>query len=336
VKEEEILAVLPAAEKAQVETLAQRLKDLEAERPKPLPSALAIRNDPKRQSPRAPGVLGALGNEVKIPAVNSRAALADWIASPANPLTARVLVNRVFLHHFGETFVDTPSNFGKSGAGVKNQELLDWLATEFMAKGWSLKRLHRLIMTSQAYQAKLRPRRLEGEALRDSVLAVSGNLDLTMGGPGVYPFIDPRLWQASSGRSWPGKPDDDPSTWRRSVYIFTKRTIPVPMLEVFDKPDTQQGSCARRNRSTTSTQSLILMNSSFVEFQAARFAERLKNEAGGNPVDQLERAFALAVQRKPSAAEREAALRFIESGGESGLRDFCQTLFNLNEFAYIP
>ena len=327
-------AALSEADRAKQAELQAQIEKIEEKRPL-IPSAMAIANG-GQLSKHPAGAFGALGGGEFNSGDRVRTELARWIASPENPLTARVMVNRVFLQHFGEGFVDTPSNFGKSGSGVKKQDLLDTLAVEFMRDGWSLKNLHKRIMLSKAYQGELRPRRLEAEALRDSVLAVAGSLDRTSGGPGIYPYIDPRLWQASSGRKWPGRPDEDPATWRRSVYIFTKRTIPVPLMEVYDKPDTQQGSCSRRNRSTTSTQALIMMNSSFIEVQSKRFAERLKQEAGADPVRQIARAFALALGRAPSPKEAAASLAFLQSGDPNALADFCQTVFNLNEFAYVP
>lgn len=326
-------AALSDEDRAKQAALLRKIEDIDEQRPR-VPSAMGIANSDKF-SKNKPAVLGALG-DCEFGSQGFRTSLANWIASTENPLTARVMVNRVFLQHFGEGFVDTPSNFGKSGAGVKKQELLDWLATEFMREGWSLKKLHRTIMLSKAYQGELRPRRLEAEALRDSVLAVAGSLDRTMGGPGIHPYIDPRLWQASSGRKWPGRPDEDRATWRRSVYIFTKRTIPVPMMEVYDKPDTQQGSCSRRNRSTTSTQSLIMMNSSFIDVQSKRLAARLKEEVEPEPTKQVTRAFELAVGRAPTAKESAAAVAFLKPGGDDVLTDFCRTIFNLNEFAYVP
>jgi hypothetical protein len=176
--------------------------------------------------------------------------------SPDNPLIARVMVNRLWQHHFGEGIVRTPSNFGKMGERPSNPELLDWLAVEFVERGWSLKAMHRLMMTSEAYQMQSRdvaasvavdpenrlfwrmPReRLEAEAIRDEVLAVAGTLDRTLGGPNVFPYIDPDLFEKSSRRDWPGKPDDDPSTWRRSLYVFSKRSIRYPLFEAFDQPN---------------------------------------------------------------------------------------------------
>ncbi|MBY0375248.1 MAG: DUF1553 domain-containing protein, partial [Bryobacteraceae bacterium] len=326
-------AALSESDRAKQAELQRQIDTIEEQKPL-IPSAMGIATTDKL-SKHNPGAFTALGGG-EFSGDRHRSALAQWIASPENPLTARVIVNRIFLQHFGEGFVDTPSNFGKSGSGVKDQDLLDTLAVEFMRDGWSLKKLHRRIMLSKAYQGELRPRRLEAEALRDSILAAAGSLDRTPSGPGIYPYIDPRLWQASSGRKWPGRPDTDPATWRRSVYIFTKRTIPVPMMEVYDKPDTQQGSCSRRNRSTTSTQALIMMNSSFIEIQSKRFAERLLKEAGNDPARQVTLAFSLALGRTPSAREAANSLAFLRSGDANALPDFCQTIFNLNEFAYVP
>jgi hypothetical protein len=282
-----------------------------------------------------------------------RKAFSEWITSSTNPLTPRVIVNRIWEHHFGDGIVRTPSNFGKTGEPPSNPELLDWLASELIRDGWHMKPLHRLILTSRAYRMasddiaanqkidgdnrflwRMPRQRLDGEIIRDSILEVSGSLDRRTGGPGIYPYIDPALWASSSGRSWPGKPDDDPSTFRRSIYIFSKRTIPLPMLEVFDKPDTNL-ACSRRNRSTIAPQALILMNSSFVLSQSKRFAQRLELEAGHDPAKQIERAYEIALGRKPAPNELSIAKSFFE-GNPDGLVDFCQTIFNLNEFAYAP
>ncbi|MBS1831279.1 MAG: DUF1553 domain-containing protein, partial [Acidobacteria bacterium] len=309
-----------------------------------------------------PGVLtvASLEGEPRFPKPDPSAAsslrrktFADWLTSPKHPLFARVMVNRIWQHHFGEGLVRTPSNFGKTGEAPTHPELLDWLASEFIAKGWSMKAMHRLMLTSDAYQMasddveanrKIDPTnrmlwrqartRVEAEVLRDSVLAVAGSLDPKMGGPGVFPFIDPALFAASTKRDWPGKAEDDPSTFRRSIYVFSKRTIPLPMFDLFDKPDTNS-ACARRNRSTIATQSLILMNSGFAMNQAKLFASRLRKEAGSDVKAQVERAYEIALSRKPSGREADLALSFINSNPSTGLVDFCQTIFNLNEFAYI-
>ena len=333
--ENDVLATFQPGDKARLEAIDSQTKALDAQRPAVLATAMSLENTgPKSVS--APGLLTALNwkDDAFQGADKPRSVLAQWIASPENPLTARVLVNRVFLNHFGYGLVDTPANFGKSGSGVRNQPLLDALAVQFMRDGWSLKKLHRQLMLSSAYRAQNRPRRLEAEAIRDGMLSIAGTLDPQLGGPSVQTFIDPTLYQGSSGRTWNGKQEDDPATWRRSLYVFTKRSIPVPMLDVFDKPD-GIGACARRNRSTTSIQSLILMNSGFTALHTRKFAERLQREAGPDAARQVDRAYALALGRAPTQEEKSMAIDFIKSS-EKGLVDFAYTVFNLNEFAYIP
>jgi hypothetical protein len=356
--------------------ISQQIKDLDGQRPKALPTAMAV-VEPGREAPHSyflyrgspgsrgslmkPGVLSVASQgewnfpEPPADAKSSwrRKGLAAWIASPENPLTARVMVNRIWQHHFGEGLVCTPNNFGRMGEVPTHPELLDWLATEFMQKGWSIKTLHRLLMNSETYQRssddlaanlpidgenrylwRMPRQRLEAESIRDSMLAVAGNLDRKIGGPAVHPFIDPALFQSSSKRTWPGKPDTDPETWRRGVYVFSKRSIPLPMLDVFDKPDSV-GSCARRNRSTIAPQALILMNNNFVLMEARMFADRLKREAEDDPAAQADLAFQLALSRHPDKSESEKAVAFIR-GDAQGLIDFCQAVINLNEFVYIP
>lgn len=300
-----------------------------------------------------PGVLSvaAIGEWTFPEGTGRRKAFAEWVTSRDNPLTARVMVNRIWQHHFGEGIVRTPSNFGKTGERPSNPELLDWLASEFVASNWSVKHMQRLILNSRAYQIssadneasmRIDPEnrllwrqgrtRLEAEIIRDSILAVAGTLDEKIGGPGVYPYVDPSLWAGSSGRTWAGKAIDDPSTWRRGVYVFQKRTIPVPMMELFDAPN-GTGSCARRNRSTVATQALILMNNAFVLDQAKRFAARLKKDVGDDPGEQATRAFELALGRPPQPSEKDDSIGYIR---QSGLKDFAQAILSLNEFAYAP
>jgi len=257
------------------------------------------------------------------------------------------------IRNFGTGLVATSEDFGIQGAIPSHPELLDWLATEFIKSGYSIKAMHRVMMNSEAYQrssddftenVKVDPEnkylwrmprvRLEAEVIRDQILNAAGNLNLTVGGPAVYPYIDPALYQSSSKRTWPGKSDEDTSTWRRSVYVATKRSIPLPMLDIFDKPDSV-GSCPRRNRSTIAPQALIMMNNAFLLKEAQRFAERLQKEAGPDVNRQIDRAFALTLNRVPSQSERERSAAFIK-GDANGLTDFCQALFNLNEFVYAP
>jgi mono/diheme cytochrome c family protein len=364
VEEKEVQAVLTAEDRAKWEALKAKLEAFENTKPI-LPTALGVEEkkiEPSyflhhgsvdsKGSRMEPGVLSvASDGEWDFAGKNRRAAFAEWVASPRNPLTARVMVNRLWQHHFGEGIVRSVSNFGKTGERPTHPELLDWLASEFVERGWSVKAMHRLMLNSRAYRMSSDDRpdgvaadpenrllwrqartRLEGEVLRDSILAVAGTLDTRIGGPGIHPYIDPSLWAGSSGRTWPGKPNTDPETWRRSVYIFQKRTIQVPMMELFDAPNGIV-SCARRNRSTIATQALILMNNDFVLDQAKRFAARLEREAGDDRAAQVNLAFELALSRPPSAKELAESTAFLKSGS---LTDFAQTIFSLNEFSYAP
>jgi hypothetical protein len=374
--EDDVIAAMSSADRVKYDEVQARIKGIEKQRPKHLPTAMGITDNGRepepsyflhRGSPDSKGSLMKPGGlsviireEPEFPAppadaktTHRRKGFAEWLASKGNPLFSRVMVNRIWQHHFGEGIVRTPSNFGKTGDKPTHPELLDWLASEFIDQGWSMKKMHRLMMTSKAYRMasddsaanlaidagnlylwRMPRQRLEGEIIRDSVLAVAGTLDTKVGGPGVHPYIDPSLYQGSSGRTWPGKTDDDPSTWRRSIYVFSKRSIPLPMLDVFDKPDAIT-SCARRNRSTIAPQALILMNNSFVRNQAAKFAERLKKEAGSDPNKQIELAFQLAYARSPQPSEVRASKAFLDAGPEA-LVDFSQALLNSNEFVYMP
>lgn len=366
VDDAEIEKALSVEDQARWNALKKDIKALEKQKPV-LPTALGVlekKTEPSyflhhgsADSPGSlmkPGVLSVITpGEWEAPAgVPARQAFAEWITAPDNPLTPRVMVNRIWQHHFGEGLVRTTSNFGTTGEKPSHPELLDWLSSQFIHQGWSIKKMHRMILLSRAYrmssndqEAGLQTdpenrllwrqsrRRLEGEAIRDAILQAAGTLDTKIGGPGFHPYIDPSLWAGSSGRTWDGKEIDDPSTWRRSIYIFQKRTIQVPMMELFDAPN-GIGACARRNRSTIATQALILMNNAFVLDQAARFADRLKKEAGEDQSRQINLAFQLTLSRPPSATELDAALSFIKQSPE-GMRDFAHAIFNLNEFAYI-
>jgi hypothetical protein len=374
--EKDVLNAMSPEDRARHSAIEARIEEIEKNRPRPLPSAMAIaeagvtpepsyflhRGSPdSKGSLMSPGVLSVIARKepgFPPPPENAasshrRKAFAQWLTSPDNPLFTRVMVNRLWQHHFGEGLVRTPNNFGKTGEAPTHPLLLDWLSSEFLRQKWTMKAMHRLMMTSSVYRMasddipenraidagnrylwRMPLRRLEGEIIRDSILAAAGTLNRTVGGPGVYPYIDPSLWQGSSGRKWPGKSDDDPAAWRRSIYVFSKRSIPLPMLEVFDKPDSF-GSCARRNRSTIAPQALILMNNSFVRAQAGKLAERIRREAGGDAGRQVQLAFELGYSRPPSTAERTAAIQFLATQPEA-LSDFCQALFNSNEFVYTP
>ncbi|MGQ0733951.1 MAG: DUF1553 domain-containing protein [Acidobacteriota bacterium] len=375
VLEEHVVALMPEDVKAEHEAVKKELDAIDRQMPRRLPTARAIgergrhpqpsyflhRGSPDaRGSPMTPGVLSiaATGGEWAFPAppVDAKSSwrrrgFAEWIVSPDNPLTARVMVNRLWQHHFGEGIVRTPSNFGRMGEAPSHPALLDYLAVEFMERGWSLEAIHRLMLTSRAYrmssgdvQSNLAldpenrlfwrmPRaRLEAEVIRDAILAVSGTLDRTIGGPAVFPYIDPDLFEKSSRRDWLGRPDSDPSTWRRSLYVFSKRSIRYPMFETFDQPNLVN-STDRRNRTTIAPQALILMNNEMVRFQAGRFADRVRREAGSDVERQVAHAIELALGRPPDAFEAARGAAFVR-GSASGLDEFCHLLFNLTEFLY--
>ena len=275
-----------------------------------------------------------------------RLALAEWITHPDNPLTRRTIVNRLWHHHFGQGIVTTPSDFGLGGDRPSHPELLDWLATEFQRNGWRLKPVHRLIVMSATYrQASLaqdpkaagldssnrllwrqNPRRLDAESLRDSVLAVSGKLDLTMGGPGFKDFDYVEAYAPIYNYVSPDKPE----LWRRSIYRFVVRTTPHTFMAALDCPDPANLTPAR-NRTTTATQALALSNNEFMLRQARHLATRVENE-GGPGAAGVDRTFALAFQRAPTASERQAAVSLVN---EQGLFALCRALLNANEFAYL-
>jgi mono/diheme cytochrome c family protein len=295
-----------------------------------------------------------------------RAGLARWLASPEHPLVARVAVNRLWQHHFGAGIVATPSDFGRNGRQPTHPELLDWLARQFIKEGFSLKKMHRLIMTSGAYRRsscsdaaalskdpenkllwRMNRRRLEGEAIRDSILAVSGTLNPSMGGPGIYARLPQNvtieLPNNDKELSWGTASEED--NRRRSIYLFQRRSLTFPLMDVFDAPPLNQ-SCSVRAQTTVAPQALALFNGEFCREAAGHFAGRLRREAGGDPTNQIERAFALAFTRPPSEAERVSAMRFLKEqaarrSGEAGaakssaLLDFCHAILNANELIYI-
>ncbi len=255
-----------------------------------------------------------------------RTALAHWLASRENPLTARVMVNRIWAHHFGSGIVATPSDFGMMGERPTHPELLDWLAAEFVRSGWSIKRIHRLIMESNTYQQastyradadsadplnalrwRFAPRRLEAEVIRDTSLAVAGLLDREAGGPGVFPDLPQNApvpaggWEVSEDRS---------DHHRRSIYVFVRRNSQYPMLQVFDMPDTLS-SCSRRTISTTAPQALALLNSKLTLAWAQAFAGRVIRLAGEDVYAQIDNAYRLAYSRGPDAKAKDLALTFF-------------------------
>jgi hypothetical protein len=266
-----------------------------------------------------------------------RLGLARWIADEGNPLTARVLVNRVWQQHFGEGLVTTANDFGLMGAPPSHPELLDWLAHWFMHDAdWSLKKLHRLLLTSRAWQgvksgdSPIRYRRLEAEAIRDSMLAVSGQLNPRRFGPAFRPPIPLAAIEANTDKDKVWKPSPEPEASRRSIYAFIKRGLVVPMFETLDLADTVS-SCPQRQVTTVAPQALTLFNGDFVNGQARHFAERLRRETGDDPDAQLTLAWRLALAREPTAEERATMGAFLK---EESLEQLCRVVVNLNEFVY--
>jgi hypothetical protein len=279
-----------------------------------------------------------------------RRALAEWLGSKQNPLTARVIVNRIWHHHFGRGIVATLDNFGKMGEAPTHPALLDYLAVEFMNRGWSIKQMHRLIMTSEAYQMassyenaadrendpqnqylwRFRAQRLDAEVVRDSILAASGSINLAIGGPPVFPPLPKELLTEANHGIWKSQPDG-PDVWRRSVYIYRKRGLAFPMFQVFDLPE-QNVTSAARYVSTVPTQALTLLNDAFVLRHAQLFADRVKQAAGDDPARAIDLAYRIALTRPPSQTELAIALDATRTGS---LVDFTHVLLNLNEFVYV-
>jgi hypothetical protein len=302
-----------------------------------------------------------------------RRALAAWITDAecgAGALLARVIVNRVWQHHFGEGLVRTPNDFGSRGERPTHPELLEWLAADLVAHGWKLKRLHRMTLLSAAYRQgssfdpqkakadpdnrllwRMRPQRLEAEVLRDALLAVGGTLNPEMYGPAFKPPIPADAMVARNLKSpYPKDVPDTPAVRRRSVYLFHKRVIPYPLLQAFDAPDAQQCT-GRRAVTTVVPQALAVLNDPFVRDRAADFAARLLKEAGDDSAACVERAYRLAFGRAPTGAETTAGVEFLAAQDRNrsarqpkvpaaevrrlALTDYCQALFGLNEFLYV-
>ena len=369
--------------------LARVLQDTNGPAPKTFVLARGDYNNPREEAP--PGFPAALGRDPKGRApgqidlenhllatlgTKRRAALAEWIAAADNPLTARVMVNRIWQHHFGRGLVASPSDFGTRGQAPTHPELLDWLAGEFVRSGWSVKRMHQLILRSTAYQlsssaspealardpenrlcSHQRRARLDGEVIRDSLLAISGHLNSQLNGPSVPLPIPVGIADTpQAGTASVGNPEDQ----RRSIYLFARRNLRFPFLEVFDAPDSNL-TCPERGRSTTAPQSLTLLNSAEVLRASRATAERLKTEAKATD-ERIELAFRLVLGRPPNGKERTMALEFLEASRKQGTTpipadlphqksagegtqlpaaapgdewtELCRALFNLNAFVY--
>jgi len=386
---DEVVKSMKPEVRQQWQELQKQMAQVAPDRPPAPPTALALtdvgpvappthllkRGDWRHPGPEvAPGFLSALDDrsaQVPVPKADAtttgrRTVLARWLTSPDNPLTARVMVNRLWQGHFGRGLVGTPGDFGAQGEPPTHPELLDWLATEFVARGWSLKAMHRLMVTSAAYRqasiagpqaadpdnrllGRQNRRRLEGEALRDAMLSVSGLLNSKAGGPSVYPELPAELsgtpnWRASA---------DAAARNRRSIYVFAKRNQRYPLFSTFDAPDANE-TCSRRYATTTAPQALMLLNGKVTLNLARAFANRVMTEAGSDPAKVIDRAHRLALGRQANADESRTMRAFLDR--ETGLlrgkcpppapghvdpafaaavADLCHALLNVNEFLYV-
>ncbi len=368
------------------EALHRQREKLERERPKSLEQALAVkeegqprdtfillRGNPQshgdKVEPAFPSVL--LAADAKPPELPARKAgsessgrrrlLADWIASPGNPMTARVMVNRVWQYHFGRGLVRSSSNFGYMGSPPTHPELLDWLASEFVKSGWKLKPLHRLIVTSNAFKMTSQTasevvakdpendwlshfdlRRLTAEEVRDSILAVSGNLNFgKTEGPSVYPVIPREVLAGQSvpGRNWEKSTPEEAAS--RSVFVHIKRSLAVPLLSAFDAAD-PDSPCPVRFATTQPSQALALINSTFANEQAETFARSLRREAGADVAACVRAGLTRVLQRVPTEREIARAVKFMDDNirqekvsTDEALRRFCLLAINMNEFVYL-
>jgi hypothetical protein len=377
--------VLTAEERQEYQRISDRINRLKKARERVEPKAMGVRDaDGPPMGPDVPtsyilirgdydhpgeavepGFLSAISGDSQpavldldrykmFPTRGRRMTLAKWIASPDHPLTARVMANRTWQHHFGRGIVETASDFGRNGAPPTHPELLDWLATRFIEEKWSVKALHRLMLTSATYRqssvalnsnaARIDPDgrllwrfnslRLEGEAIRDSILAVSGRLNPALGGLPVYPPLPAGLDEkVQSVDTWEVSTGDD--SRKRSIYIFQRRAQFLPFLETYDAP-VFNSSCDRRRNSITALQALSTYDSDFVNGEAPHFAERVRQEAGSDQARQIRRAFELAFGRDPAESEESDAHTFLRDARTADpLAALCRILLNANEFVYV-
>ncbi len=367
-----IKAAMKGKDGDELAAIEKQLENATDKLPPPLPSLYSVENDFKRATPihllergeytRPKDKVGARPLGVLLPdgaperetlPENPRTKLAEWVVAPENPLTARVMANRMWHWYFGRGIVATPNDFGKMGLRPTNPELLDWLANQFIAGGWKLKSMHRLLLNSStwkqsynspAFEANMAKdpenkylwhasrRRLEAEEMRDSMLAVAGRLNLKMGGPSIMVPVDKELTNLLYKPSQWAIAADKTEHDRRSVYLIAKRNLRLPMMDAFDAPDLQI-SCARRESSTHAPQALELTNGEFASAMADAFAARLTKEAGTDPKRIAERAWQLATGRSPNARELALAAQYLS--GNRPLREFALAVLNLNSFAYV-
>lgn len=368
ITDEDLVKRLDAPTRAKRYLLIQEIAKVVAKQPTPLPAKRAYAVSPRdperthlllRGNPAQPGALLAPGGvaSLRLPAdfglaenapdAERRKKLAEWITDTKNPLFARVMVNRLWHYHFGAGLVETPSDFGFNGGRPSHPELLDWLADEFIKSGYSMKHMHKLIVTSATYRQASRfradaakvdannrwlwrrhPQRLEAEALRDSILAVSGQLNLAQGGPSYQDF---KLTVRGATHYYNPIEADDPSLNRRSIYRTWARSGRNGLLDAHDCPDPSTAT-PRRVVTTTPLQALSLLNGAFVLRMSDDFAKRLKKDAGDDAGKQIARAYELAYGRPATAEGVARTLPFVK---RHGLAVFCRAVFNSNEFVYV-
>jgi hypothetical protein len=350
-----------------------RLEEIDGQIPPPLTAMYAVKNDTKEMTQihmlergdyrnkgpkvgmRPPGVLLPDGTaESPLDTEKPRLRLAEWIAEPSNPLTARVMVNRIWGFHFGRPIVSTPNDFGKMGTRPTNPELLDWLGNEYVRNGWKMKPLHRMILLSSAYRQasrsanekayatkdpenkllwKANRRRLEAEEIRDTMLAISGRLNQKAGGPSVMVSIDPELIKDLKRPQYWVTTRDRTEHDRRTIYMIYKRNLILPFMQVFDSPDTLL-SCARRDQSTHAPQALELLNGTVSNDLAVSLAKRLQ-AAAGTTRERVDYAWRLAAGRLPNERERLLSLKYLDDPDPAAATEFALSLFNSNAFLYV-
>ena len=399
IEDKDYRELLSDEERSEWDARQRKLKEVESGKPAPLKTALAFadfsaepretfllaRGDFRAKSePVQLGFLTALTKEKsperywtearadqrRTDSSQQRRAMAEWITDldhGAGALLARVIVNRIWQHHFGEGIVRTVNDFGTRADSPTHPELLEWLTSEFLESGWKMKRLHRLIMTSETFLQdtaldaakhkvdpenrflwRRRPQRIEAEILRDAMLFASGTLNPEMFGPAVKAPIQRDAIQARNMKDpYPSDLKESGATRRRSIYMFHKRVVQHPLMQAFDGPDAQ-ASCGRRENTTVAPQALALLNDRFVRARAMEFAQMVEKEAGNEIDAQVRLAWRIALGREPHSGELESSASFIQqqiaerssrksdiAAGRIALADFCQAIFALNEFIYV-
>jgi hypothetical protein len=371
----ELQSKLRKAPESEKNGIAMQIDDAEDKLPPPLPSIYTVVDEPKEATPiqvlfhgdylqptakvgaRPLGILLAEGvPEEPVDTPAPRLKLANWIVDPANPLTARVMVNRIWQYHFGRGLVSTPNDFGRMGNRPSNPELFDYLANLYIAGGWRMKPLHRMILMSSTYQQssdspiektamekdsenallwKFSRRRLEAEEIRDSMLAISGRLNVKQGGPSVLIPLNPDLLKMLKRPQYWTVTRDQSEYDRRTLYLIYKRNLQLPFMGVFDAPDSLL-SCPRREQSTHAPQALEMLNGELSNQLAQSFADRLREEARANPA-RIDRAWRLALGRLPTSKERALAMQYLAEEPDSAIRlkELALDVFNLNAFLYV-